>query len=197
LTESVPAEVYSLRRRIDLQEKLQWEPFMDTPPERQLSELTADIVSAYVSNNSIRPEELTSLIAEVHVALARTPSLGSAPAQQPREPAVSVRKSVTANFIICLEEGKKFKSMKRHLRSSHDMSPAEYREKWGLKPDYPMVAPNYATARSDFAKAIGLGRKSKAGSEPGEGAEPISELPQSQREKQEARRSEEKEPATD
>jgi predicted transcriptional regulator len=138
---------------------------MDMPPDSRLSELTADIVGAYVSNNSVRPDELTSLIADVHAALVRAPSLSSALAPEPQEPAVSIRKSVTADFIVCLEDGKKFKSMKRHLRGYHDMSPAEYREKWSLRPDYPMVAPSYASARSDLAKAMGLGRKSRVESE--------------------------------
>jgi predicted transcriptional regulator len=124
-----------------------------------LSELTADIVSAYVSNNSVRADELASLIGEVHAALKRAPA-GSAEAEpEPQEPAVPIRKSVTPDYLICLEDGKKFKSLKRHLQGEHGMTPAEYRAKWGLKGDYPMVAPNYSEARSSLAKTMGLGRK--------------------------------------
>jgi len=144
---------------------------MDDELVQNLSELTADIVSAYVSNNNVRPEDLPALISEVHSALAKAPGGAAEPAAQPQEPAVSVRSSVKPDYIICLEDGKKFKSLKRHLRNEHNMTPDEYRTKWGLKKDYPMVAPAYSEARSNLAKTMGLGRKSAAGKEgPGGGA---------------------------
>ena len=121
-------------------------------------ELTADIVSAYVSNNSVPASDLPALISEVHSALSRVIG-GAAPvvhAEAPK-PAIPVKKSITADYLICLEDGKKFKSLKRHLRTQYNMSPEQYREKWGLPPDYPMVAPNYAEARSQRAKKMGLG----------------------------------------
>ncbi len=123
-------------------------------------ELTADIVSAYVSNNSVPASDLPALISDVHAALGRVIS-GSAPvlpAEAPK-PAIPVKKSITADYLICLEDGKKFKSLKRHLRTQYNMSPEQYREKWGLPPDYPMVAPNYAEARSQLAKKMGLGQQ--------------------------------------
>lgn len=123
-------------------------------------EMAADIVSAFVSNNSVPAGELPNVIASVHAALSGL-SNQSGPAQieVAKEPAVSVRKSVTPDFIICLEDGKKFKSLKRHLRTTYGLSPDQYREKWKLSPDYPMVAPNYAKARSELAKASGLGQQ--------------------------------------
>lgn len=123
-------------------------------------ELTADIVSAYVSNNSVPASDLPALINDVNAALSRVVS-GVAPvvpAEAPR-PAIPVKKSITADYLICLEDGKKFKSLKRHLRTQYNMSPEQYREKWGLPPDYPMVAPNYAEARSQLAKKMGLGQQ--------------------------------------
>jgi predicted transcriptional regulator len=143
-------------------------PFMDGPVEdlrmqqmdasdsTRLSELTAEIVGAFVSSNSVHPDELTSLIADVHAALVRAPSVGAMP--EPQEPAVPVRISVKPDYVVCLEDGKKFKSLKRHLANEHGMTPAEYRTKWGLRSDYPMVAPNYAQSRSELAKAMGLGK---------------------------------------
>ncbi|HMK89983.1 MAG TPA: MucR family transcriptional regulator [Methylocystis sp.] len=124
-------------------------------------ELAAEIVSAYVSNNSVPPGELPSLINEVYSALLRVGSGAAAVAApaEPPKPAVAVKKSVTNDYIICLEDGKKFKSLKRHLRTQYGLSPEEYREKWGLAPDYPMVAPNYAKARSTLAKQMGLGQQ--------------------------------------
>ena len=124
-----------------------------------LIELTAEIVSAYVSNNNIDSGELSDLISEVHSALHRTAAGAPEPEPEPLKPAVTVRKSVTPDFIVCLEDGKKFKSLKRHLRTHYDLTPDEYREKWGLPSDYPMVAPNYATARSSLAKSMGLGKR--------------------------------------
>ena len=123
-------------------------------------ELTADIVSAYVSNNSVPASDLPALISEVHSALSRVIG-GAAPVVQAEapKPAIPVKKSITADYLICLEDGKKFKSLKRHLRTQYNMSPEQYREKWGLPADYPMVAPNYAAARSDLAKKMGLGQQ--------------------------------------
>ena len=122
-------------------------------------ELAADIVSAYVSNNTVPASDLPGLIHEVHQALQRVTN-GSVPVvtEAPR-PAVPAKKSLTNDFIICLEDGKKFKSLKRHLRTQYNMSPEDYRDKWGLPPDYPMVAPNYAKARSQLAKQMGLGQQ--------------------------------------
>ena len=128
--------------------------------ETDLIELSSEIVSAYVSHNAVSPTDLTRLISEVHGAL-RSLQSNEVPAPPPEElkPAVSVRKSVAPDYIICLEDGKKFKSLKRHLRTHYNMSPEEYREKWGLPADYPMVAPNYSATRSKLAKDNGLGRK--------------------------------------
>jgi len=122
-------------------------------------ELAADIVSAYVSNNSVPTGDLATLISDVHSALLR---VGGGTVEIPVEapkPAIPVKKSVTPDYIVCLEDGKKFKSLKRHLMTDHGLSPDEYRTKWGLPSDYPMVAPNYAASRSQLAKSIGLGRK--------------------------------------
>jgi len=122
-------------------------------------ELTASIVSAYVSNNSLPTADLPALIGQVHAALTRVSSgQGDAPGEPPK-PAVSLKKSITPDYIVCLEDGKKFKSLKRHLRTQYNMTPEQYREKWGLAPDYPMVAPNYAAARSHLAKQMGLGQQ--------------------------------------
>jgi predicted transcriptional regulator len=122
-------------------------------------ELAADIVSAYVSNNSVPSSDLPGLISEVHSALLRV-TTGVAPVVvEALKPAVPVKKSITNDFIICLEDGKQFKSLKRHLRTQYNMSPEDYREKWGLGADYPMVAPNYAKARSNLAKQMGLGQQ--------------------------------------
>ena len=122
-------------------------------------ELTADIVSAYVSNNTVPAAEIPALINQVHGALLRVSSgQGEAPAEQ-LKPAVPVKRSISAEHIVCLEDGKKFKSLKRHLRTQYNMTPEQYREKWGLPADYPMVAPNYAAARSQLAKQMGLGQQ--------------------------------------
>ncbi|TGT54076.1 MucR family transcriptional regulator [Mesorhizobium sp. M00.F.Ca.ET.170.01.1.1] len=123
-----------------------------------LIELTAEVVSAYVSNNPVPVGELPGLIDRVHAALKGT--VGG-PFAKPEElkPAVPIRKSVTPDYIISLEDGKKFKSLKRHLSTHYGLTPDEYRAKWGLPADYPMVAPNYAAARSALAKTMGLGRK--------------------------------------
>lgn len=135
----------------------------DTVADDNLIDLTADIVSAYVSNNTVASSDLAGLINEVYNALQRTSGSTVEPEPEPLRPAVPVKKSVTPDYIICLEDGKKFKSLKRHLRTHYDMSPEEYREKWGLPSDYPMVAPNYAAARSELAKKMGLGQQRKRG----------------------------------
>lgn len=132
---------------------------MDAENKTEIVELTADIVAAYVGNNAVPSAELPNLISDVYRALNAAVD-GSKPKEVVEEkPAVPVRKSVTPDFIICLEDGKKFKSLKRHLRTHYDMSPEQYREKWGLPADYPMVAPSYAEARSSLAKKMGLGQR--------------------------------------
>ena len=125
-------------------------------------ELTTDIVCAYLNHNSVRQEDLTALIGDVFAALNSVQTTSAEEPQERQDPAVSVRKSVTPDYIVCLEDGKKFKSLKRHIRTDHNLSPDEYRAKWGLRPDYPMVAPTYAQARSDLARKMGLGRKAGA-----------------------------------
>jgi predicted transcriptional regulator len=134
----------------------------DKSPSNELVEMTADIVSAYVSNNSVVPADLPNLIDQTFIALKQAATKDSQPRNVELNPAVSIKKSVTPDLIICLEDGKKFKSLKRHLRTSYNLTPGEYREKWGLPYDYPMVAPNYAAQRSEMAKKIGLGRKPKS-----------------------------------
>jgi predicted transcriptional regulator len=124
-----------------------------------LIDLAAEIVSAYVSNNTVPANDLPALIANVHRALTNTHSGSGEPEPEPLKPAVNPKKSVFPDYIVCLEDGKKFKSLKRHLRTHYDLSPEEYREKWGLPADYPMVAPNYAAARSALAKKMGLGQQ--------------------------------------
>ena len=124
--------------------------------------LTAQIVSAYAGNASLSPTELTETIASVSRALAQLSSAATEPEKKELIPAVPVKKSVTPDFIVCLEDGKKLRMLKRHLMSTYGMTPADYRVKWGLPRDYPMVAPNYAAARSQLAKKMGLGRKRKA-----------------------------------
>jgi predicted transcriptional regulator len=125
----------------------------------ELVEFTTHIVSAYVSNNAVVAGDLPSLIGEVHTALTRASSNMVQPPKEELKPAVAVKKSLTPDYIICLEDGKKFKSLKRHLRTHYNMSPEEYREKWGLESNYPMVAPKYAEARSNLAKKMGLGQR--------------------------------------
>lgn len=129
----------------------------DRNPE--LVELTARIVSAFVSNNSVVAADLPHLIAETYSALTRTTDPSAPVEREEPKPKVAVKKSVMPDYIICLEDGKKFKSLKRHLRTHYNLSPEEYREKWGLPHDYPMVAPNYAQARSALAKKMGLGTR--------------------------------------
>ena len=122
-------------------------------------ELTASIVSAYLSNNPTQASEIPNLISQVHAALMRVSSGRTDTPMEPAKPAVSVKKSISPEYLVCLEDGKRFKSLKRHLRSQYNMTPEQYRDKWGLPPDYPMVAPNYAEQRRTLAVKIGLGRK--------------------------------------
>mgnify|MGYP001396376260 CR=1 FL=1 len=122
-------------------------------------ELTAQIVSAYVGNNTVPSTEIANLIGQVHAALKRVSGGQVATPAEPVKPAVSVKRSISSDYIVCLEDGKRFKSLKRHLRTQYNITPEQYREKWGLPPDYPMVAPNYAAARSQLAKQMGLGQQ--------------------------------------
>jgi predicted transcriptional regulator len=121
-------------------------------------EMTAEIVAAYVENNTVPTADLPGLIQSVHRALTGVTTAPSTVEAAPKEPAVPVRRSITPDHLVCLEDGRKFKSLKRHLRTKYNMSPEEYRSKWALPKDYPMVAPNYAKARSDLAKQMGLGQ---------------------------------------
>lgn len=123
-----------------------------------LIELTAEVVSAYVGNNPVSLNDLPSLISDVHSALGSVSTTAAAKAEK-LKPAVNPKKSLHHDYLICLEDGKKFKSLKRHIRTHYDLSPEAYREKWGLPHDYPMVAPAYAEARSRLAREMGLGRK--------------------------------------
>jgi predicted transcriptional regulator len=128
----------------------------------ELVELTTEIVAAYVGANQMAAHELPNVIETVYRSLKGLSALQEPSEPEARAPAVPVKRSVTNEFIICLEDGKKFKSLKRHLRTRYNMTPEEYRAKWGLPHDYPMVAPNYAQARSDLAKRMGLGKKAPA-----------------------------------
>jgi predicted transcriptional regulator len=141
-----------------------------------LAELTADIVSAYVSKNAVRSNDLPVLISEVHAALAglRNETKTAEPVEA-QKPAVPIKKSITPDFLISLENGQKFRSLKRHLMTSYGMTPDDYRTKWGLPADYPMVAPNYAAQRSELAKSLGLGRKAGEEAEAAGEADPSSE----------------------
>ena len=136
-------------------------------------ELTASIVAAYLTNNSTPASEIPALIAQVHAALTRASGARPDVAPEPAKPVVPVKKSVTADYLVCLEDGKRFKSLKRHLRTRYAMTPEQYRTKWGLPPDYPMVARNYAATRSQLAKKMGLGqqrpRRGKAAASPAKG----------------------------
>jgi len=126
----------------------------------ELLKLATEIVAAYVSNNPVAVGDLPAMIKSVHATLGGLSSGSAQDVQTAQKPAVNVKKSVTPEYIVCLEDGKKLKMLKRYLRSRYSMSPEEYRAKWGLATDYPMVAPNYAAQRSEFAKKIGLGRSS-------------------------------------
>ncbi len=129
-------------------------------PDNELLRMTADIVSAYVSKNVLPAQQIPEVINTVYSSLTGLNTQPREIPSEPLKPAVPIRKSVTPEYIVCLEDGKKLKMLKRHLRSTYNMSPDEYRARWGLPPDYPMVAPNYAAQRSEFAKRIGLGRSS-------------------------------------
>jgi predicted transcriptional regulator len=130
----------------------------DAGAEDTLLTLTADIVAAHVSNNSVAVNDLPNLIQNVHSALAGIAGASAAPAARP-EPKVSIRASIKPDYIVCLEDGKRLKMLKRHLMTHYNMTPDQYRQKWGLNADYPMVAPNYAEQRRKLAKSIGLGTK--------------------------------------
>lgn len=132
----------------------------DTLSSEELLALTSDIVAAHVSNNVVAVAELPNLIEQVHKTLSIIGG-ASEPVPDRPTPAVPIRKSITPDFIICLDDGKKLKMLKRHLKTSYNMTPDEYRERWGLPSDYPMVAPNYAKQRSKLAKAIGLGTQQR------------------------------------
>jgi predicted transcriptional regulator len=132
---------------------------MDEMNRTDLIELTAEIISAYVSNNTVVASDLPAIIGDVHDALSKASQRVGQTEREELRPAVTVKKSVTPDYIVCLEDGKKFKSLKRHLRTHYNLSPEEYREKWNLPHDYPMVAPNYAQARSALAKQMGLGTR--------------------------------------
>ena len=129
-----------------------------------LVELAAEIVSAYVSNNSVRSSELPDLIAQIHNALKGVGTQQAEPEAEKRQPAVPIKKSVQPDYIVSLFDGKRYKSLKRHIRTAHDMTPEQYRAYWGLAHDYPMVAPNYAKARSELAKTMGLGQQRRKSS---------------------------------
>jgi len=131
----------------------------DEPKQEHFIDLAADIVSAYVSRNSVPIAELPALIQSIHTALSNT---AQGKPESPKEelvPALSIKKSITPDYLICLEDGKRFKSLKRHLRTHYNLTPEQYRARWSLPVDYPMVAPNYARARSDMAKSMGLGQR--------------------------------------
>jgi len=136
---------------------------MNEKNDEMLIALTADIVSAYVSNNDCRAGDIPVLITDVYTALmqAEINKPAEAMSEKPK-PAVNPKRSITDDYIVCLEDGKKFKSLKRHLMTHYNLTPEEYREKWDLDPNYPMVAPNYAAARSNLAREMGLGRTRKA-----------------------------------
>jgi predicted transcriptional regulator len=131
----------------------------DTTDTNSTIALAAEIVSAYLSNNTVASADIPALISQVHSALLRVSSGEAQSPSEPLKPAVPVKKSINPDFIVCLEDGKKFKSLKRHLRTQYDMTPEQYRDKWSLPADYPMVAPNYAAARSQLAKQMGLGQQ--------------------------------------
>jgi len=134
------------------------ETVMPKIAEEELLRMTTNVVAAYVSNNTLPTAQLAEVINAVYGSLKSLEGQVVQVPPEPLKPAVPIRKSVTPEFLICLEDGKKLKMLKRHLRSTYNMTPDEYRSKWGLVPDYPMVAPNYAERRSEFAKKIGLGR---------------------------------------
>lgn len=125
-----------------------------------LLRMTTEVVAAYLGNNTVPASQISEVIGTVHEALKNLSAGGGEPEPEPLRPAVPIKKSVTPEYIVCLEDGKQLKMLKRHLRTTYDMTPEEYRAKWGLPANYPMVAPNYARQRSEFAKKIGLGKVS-------------------------------------
>ena len=126
---------------------------------RRLFGAASNIIAAYVSNNPVPVSELPAMIKSIHATLGGLSGGGGSDSLTSQKPAVPVKRSITPEYIVCLEDGKKFKSLKRHLRTQYNMTPEQYREKWGLNADYPMVAPNYAAARSQLAKQMGLGQQ--------------------------------------
>lgn len=134
----------------------------DTQSTKELLEYTTEIVAAHVSNNTVAVPDLSDLINQVYRTLSSVEAATSAVQERP-EPAVAIKKSVTNDYIVCLEDGKKLKMLKRHLKTAYNMTPDEYRDRWGLPSDYPMVAPSYAAQRSDLAKKIGLGTRARRG----------------------------------
>ncbi len=132
---------------------------VENPGESLFIELTANIVSAYVGNNLVPSGDIPNLISQVHSALKRVSGGQAGGPAEPLKPAIPVKRSITPEYIVCLEDGQKFKSLKRHLRTRYNMTPDQHREKWALPADYPMVAPNYAAARSQLAKDMGLGQE--------------------------------------
>src|SRR5579863_3161126 len=142
--------------------RLRFQVMAEQTPNRvadeELLRMTADVVSAYVSNNMLPTAQLSEVISAVYLSLRGLDGKGGDAKGEPLKPAVPIRKSITPDYLICLEDGKKLKMLKRHLRSTYNMTPDDYRQKWSLPADYPMVAPNYAQQRSAFAKKIGLGR---------------------------------------
>lgn len=131
---------------------------LDAETHAMLIQMTSEVVAAYVSNNPVQANDLPNVITRVHSTMMDLSSVEQDEPVKGTSPAVSVRKSITPDYLICLEDGKRFKSLKRHLRSKYNLSPEEYREKWSLPADYPMVAPNYAKQRSELAKKMGLGQ---------------------------------------
>jgi predicted transcriptional regulator len=131
----------------------------DTADTANYLGLTAEIVAAYVGHNIVASADIPALINQVHMALVRVNSGEAQSAAEPLKPAVPVKRSINPDFIVCLDDGKKFKSLKRHLRTQYNLTPEQYRDKWNLPADYPMVAPNYAAARSELAKQMGLGQQ--------------------------------------
>jgi predicted transcriptional regulator len=127
--------------------------------EQELLRMTADVVAAYVRNNTLPTAQLAEVIHSVYGSLRGLETQPAEPMSEPLKPAVPPRRSITPDYLICLEDGKRLKMLKRHLRTTYNMTPDQYRARWGLAPDYPMVAPHYAAQRSEFAKKIGLGRE--------------------------------------
>ena len=165
LTQDIRAPIMCCVSNLRLSGRQMAEPAAAKVAEEELLRMTADVVAAYVSNNTLPTAQLAEVINAVYISLRSLEGQSVEPPSEPLKPAVPIRKSITADFLICLEDGKKLKMLKRHLRSTYNMTPDEYRSKWSLPADYPMVAPNYAEQRSEFAKRIGLGRG--AGRPPG------------------------------